>query len=314
MNEIPIDPDVLSLLAELGAPAPVSAADLTAGELRQGMRDAIAIFTRDADAIAVHDVTDELVPGRGGTIPVRVYSPEKPSSVIVYLHGGAWISGDIDTHDLVTRRFSRDTAAVVVSVDYRMLPEHPFPAPIDDAYDAVVWARALQPDLPLLVAGDSAGGTLAACAALRARDEDGPRVDAQVLVYPGIDDNLETPSMLAFRDGPRISLEDLRFFFQQYASHEATLGSPYALPGRATSLAGLPPAVVAIAGHDLLRSAEEDYATRLRDAGVPVTVQLDPELVHGWIDFAPRVPSADRAFSRLTDSVNDLISRVTTPA
>ncbi|MEU9887642.1 alpha/beta hydrolase [Sphaerisporangium sp. NPDC051011] len=310
MNEMPIDPDVIKLLDELGPPAPVSAADLTAEELRQGMRDAIAIFTCDAEPIAVHRVTDELVPGRNGEIPVRVYSPETPSSVIVYMHGGAWISGDIDTHDLVTRRLSRDTGAVVVSVDYRMLPEHPFPAPFDDACDAVAWAGALRPDLPFLVAGDSAGGTLAACVALRARDEHGPRIDAQVLVYPGIDDDLEAPSMLAFRDGPRISLDDLRFFLQQYASHEAALGSPYALPGRATSLAGLPPAVVVIAGHDLLRSSNEDYARRLRDAGVPVTVQLDPELVHGWIDFAPRVPSADRAFGRLTDSVNDLIGRV----
>lgn len=307
MNETPIDPDVLKLLAELGPAVPVPAADLTAAELRQGMCDAIATFTRDADPIAVHQVIDQLVPGRSGRIPVRVYRPETPTAVIVYLHGGAWISGDVNTHDLVTRRLSRDTGAVVVSVDYRMLPEHPFPAPLDDAYDAIVWAGALQPGLPVLVAGDSAGGTLAACAVQRARDEDGPRIHGQVLVYPAIDDDLTTPSMLAFRDNPRVGVEDLRFYFRQYAAGEA----PYAWPGRATSLAGLPPAVVVIAGHDLLRSAEQDYARRLSDAGVPVTVQLDPELVHGWIDFASRVPSADRAFGRLTDNVNDLISRAT---
>jgi acetyl esterase/lipase len=313
VHEQPIDPDVDALLAELGPPPPepVPAADLTAEELRQNMRDAISVFTRGADPIAVHRVTDESAPGRGGPIPVRVYSPETPTAVIVYLHGGGWVVGDIDTHDLVTRRLSRDTGAVVVSVDYRMLPEHPFPAPIDDAYDAVVWAGALRPDLPLLVAGDSAGGTLAASAALRARDEDGPRIDAQVLVYPGIDDDLDTPSMLAFADESRISREDLRFYFDQYASPEVTQGSPYALPGRVASLIGLPPAVVAIAGHDLLRSSEEDYAQRLQDAGVPVTVQLDPALVHGWIDFAPRVPSADRAFTRLTDAINELVRRAT---
>ncbi|MFF6995807.1 alpha/beta hydrolase [Streptomyces sp. NPDC008313] len=313
MNSIPIDPDVISLFDELGPPASVAAADLTGEELRQGMRDANAVFTRGAEPIAVHRVTDESVQGRGGKIPVRVYSPETPTSVIVYLHGGAWIGGDIDTHDLVTRRLSRDTGAVVVSVDYRMLPEHPFPAPFDDAYDAVVWARSLHPGLPFLVAGDSAGGTLSACVALRARDEDGPRIDGQVLVYPGIDDNLDTPSMHAFRDSSPTSVENLRFFFQQYASNEAALGSPYALPGRATSLAGLPPAIVAIAGHDLLRSAEEDYARRLQGDGVPVTVQLDPELVHAWIEFAPRVPAADRAFTRLTDAVNELVGRVSLP-
>ncbi|MCS7477884.1 alpha/beta hydrolase [Umezawaea endophytica] len=314
MNETPIDPDVIALQAELGPPASIPAADVTADQLREGMRRASAVYRRGADPVAVHRVTDEFVRGGGGKIPVRVYRPETPTSVIVYLHGGAWRAGGIDTHDVATRRFSRDTRSVVVSVDYRMLPEHPFPAPFDDAYDATAWAGSLRPDLPLLVAGDSAGGTLAACVALRARDEDGPRVDAQVLVYPGVDDDFGSPSMLAFGGGPRMPLADLEFFFRQYAWTEAALASPYALPGRAASLAGLPPAVIAIAGHDMLRSSEEAFARRLRDAGVPVTVQFDPELVHGWIEFAPRVPSADRAFSRLTDAVNDLIGLTTGPA
>jgi acetyl esterase len=278
------------------------------------MRDAIALFTRDAEPIKTHEVIDESVPGHGADIPVRVYRPETPEAVIVYLHGGSWVAGDIDTHEFVTRRLSRDTAAVVVSVDYRLLPEHPFPAPIDDAYDAVVWAGALRPDLPFLVAGDSAGGTLAACSALRARDEGGPRIDGQVLVYPGIDDDLDTPSMIAFGEGPRITRDDLRLLLRQYGSSPAADGSPYALPGRAASLGGLPPAVVVIAGHDALRSSAESYAGRLRDAGVPVAVQLDLELVHGWIDFAPCVPSADRAFARLTRTITHLIDHGTTPA
>ncbi|MFF6968955.1 alpha/beta hydrolase [Streptomyces anthocyanicus] len=311
MHNTPIDPDVTALLDELGPPSPVTAADLTGEELRQGARDAIAVFTRGAAPIPVHRVTDEFVQGRGGKIPVRLYHPETPTSVMVYLHGGAWITGGIDTHDLVTRRLSRDTGALVVSVDYRMLPEHPFPAPFDDAYDAVVWARSLHPGLPLLVAGDSAGGTLSACVALRARDGvDSPRIDGQVLVYPGIDDDLDAPSMRECRDCSRTSVEDLRFFLHQYASHEAAAGSAYALPGRAASLTGLPPAVVAVAGHDLLRSSEEEYARRLQDDGVSVTLLFDPELVHSWIDFAPRVPAADRAFTRLTDAVNDLVRRL----
>ncbi|GGL79398.1 acetylhydrolase [Streptomyces anthocyanicus] len=311
MHNTPVDPDVIALFAELGSPSsPVAAADLTAEELRRTMRESIAIFTRGTEPIPVHRVTDEFVQGRGGKIPVRLYHPETPTSVMVYLHGGAWITGDIDTHDPVTRRLSRDTGALVVSVDYRMLPEHPFPAPFDDAYDAVVWARSLHPGLPLLVAGDSAGGTLSACVALRARDVDGPRVDGQVLVYPGIDDNLDAAGTHACSHCSDDSIEDLRFFLDQYGSHEAAAGSPYALPGRATSLAGLPAAVIAIAGHDLLGSSEKEYARRLQDDGVPVTVQFDPELVHSWIDFAPRVPAADRAFTRLTDAVNDLVRRL----
>ncbi|GLZ02356.1 alpha/beta hydrolase fold domain-containing protein [Actinoplanes sp. NBRC 103695] len=133
-------------------------------------------------------------------------------------------------------------------------------------------------------------------------------------MYPATDDDLDTASMRAFQDGLRVTLDDLRFYLRQYVSPEAAAGSPYALPGRATSLAGLPPAVLVIAGHDLLRSAEEDYARRLRDAGVPVTVQLDAEQVHSWIDYAARVPSADEAVGRLAGHVNDLISRATVPA
>ncbi|MET0446926.1 MAG: alpha/beta hydrolase [Aeromicrobium sp.] len=308
MNEQPIDPEVTALLGSSLAPrTPV--AEITAEQMRRDMDDAVAAFTKDAAPIEVHRVVDDLVPGRGGDIPVRVYSPETPTAVIVYMHGGAWVAGGIHTHEFVTRRISRDTGAIVISVDYRMLPEHPYPAPFDDAYDAVVWASALRPELPFIVAGDSAGGTLAACCALLARDEDGPYIDGQVLVYPAIDADPERPSMVAFREGGHIVLDELNHYLAQYTAPEVAHGSPYALPGYATTLEGLPPAVVVIAGHDLLRSAEEDYARRLDDAGVPVTVQLDHELVHGWIDFAPRVASADRAFGRLTEAVNGLIRR-----
>lgn len=312
VTEVPVDPDVTALLAELGTPVPV--ASLTADELRQSMRDAIGVFTRGAAPIDVAHVEDVLVAGSGGPVPVRVYAPEQPHAVVAYLHGGGWVVGDLDTHDLVARRISRDTGATVVSVDYRMLPEHPFPAPFDDAWAAAVWASGLHPRLPFLVAGDSAGATLAASVALKARDEGGLRIDAQVLVYPGIDDDLDAASVLEFRDGPRVTRDDLRHYLDLYAASDAARRSPYSLPGRATSLEGLPPTVMVIAGHDPLRSSEEDHVGRLQSAGVPVTVQLDSELVHGWIDFAPRVPSADRAFTRLTDTINSLIHRGTTAA
>ncbi len=313
MSATPIDPDVSALLAELPAlDPPVPAEQRTVAALRQTMNDSIAVFTRDVPEIAVDAVVDDSVPGRLGSIPVRIYSPDVPVAVIVYLHGGAWMLGDIDTHDFVTRRLCRDTRATVISVDYRMLPEHPFPAPFHDAYDAVVWARALRPDLPLIVAGDSAGATLTACVALCARDEDGPRIDGQVLVYPGIDDDYSVPSMQQI-DGPNTP-EDVRFFIDNYAGTEEAKDSAYALPARAASLAGLPPAIVAIAAHDVLRSSNEAYAERLSQDGVDTTVLLDPELTHSWIDYAPRVPAADRAFIRLTDAINDRIARASSPA
>ncbi|MFC5677962.1 alpha/beta hydrolase [Aeromicrobium endophyticum] len=308
MNEQPIDPDVFDLVSGPGPRA--RAADVSPATMRQEMRETIDAFTRDAEPIDVHEVVDESWPGRGTTIPVRIYRPELPTAVVVYLHGGAWTAGDIDTHDVVARRIGSRTDALVVSVDYRLVPEHPFPAPFDDAWDAVVRASALHAELPFLVAGDSAGGTLAACVALRARDESGPRIDGQILIYPAIDDDLDTPSMLAFREGGHITRDDISHYFTVYLAPAAAHDSPYAMPGRARSLVGLPPAVMVIPGHDLLRSAEEDYSRRLEEAGVPVVVQLDHDLVHGWVDFAPKVAAADRAFDRLTGHITDLLGRI----
>lgn len=309
MSHQPIDPDVTLLFAELGPPTSTAISEVAISDLRNAMRETVAIFTRGAQPIEIPDVVDRSVPGREGEIEVRVYRPPAPTSVMVYLHGGGWRIGDIETHDLVTRRLCRDTRALVVSVDYRMLPEHPFPAPVHDAYDAISWASSLLPELPLLVAGDSAGGTLAACAVLNARDEHGPRIDGQVLIYPGVDDDFDTPSMLTYRDGPLNTLATIRYMIETYAQTPEALESQYALPARATSFVGLPPTIVAIPGHDLLRSSLETYAARLQGDGVAVTIQFDPELTHSWTDYAPRVPAADRAFTRLTDSINEMIGR-----
>jgi acetyl esterase len=310
VTNVPVADDVVELLSGMAPPPgtePVPMAALTAAEMRQGMKATAALFRTGAEPIAVHSVAEPKVPGRQGDVAVRVYGPETPRAVLVYSHGGSWVAGDVDTHDLVTRRLCRDIQAVVVSVNYRKLPEHPFPAPLDDVFDATVWASQLHPGLPLLVGGDSAGGTLSACVCLRARDEGGPRIAGQVLIYPAVDDDPDAPSMATPAEGALIPPADLLHVIGQYANTEAAKGSPYALPGRATSLAGLPPAVIAIPGHDLLRSSEEAYARRLQNEDVPVTVQLDLDLVHAWVEFAQVVPTADRAFTRLTAHINDLI-------
>ena len=311
MNELPVAGDVVALLDQMTPPEgtdPAPVGTLTPTEMREGMKAAAALFRAGAEPIAVHRVEEPRVPGRHGDVAVRVFRPEAPRAVIVYCHGGSWVAGDCDTHDLVTRRMCRDTEAIVVSVNYRKVPEHPFPAPLDDAFDATIWASHLQPDLPLMVAGDSAGGTLSACVSLRARDESGPHLDGQVLIYPAIDEDPDVPSMSTPAEGALMDPADLLQLIGRYASTGAAAGSPYALPGRAPSLAGLPPAIIAIAGHDLLRSSEEAYARRLQDEGVPVTVQLDLDLVHAWVEFAQCVPTADRAFARLTGHINDMIA------
>ncbi|MGW3497066.1 alpha/beta hydrolase [Streptomyces sp. NPDC001020] len=308
-----IDPHAQILIDQ--APFGVPAADQTPGDLRAQMRTAIRIlegpsFTPDL----VDRIEDRVVQGQNGEIPLRIYSASDaaPSMAIVYFHGGGFAAGDIDTHDKITRRLSVATGAVVVSVDYRLAPEHPFPAGLQDSYDSLLWTSANYPDVPLLVAGDSAGGTLAACVALRARDEDGPALAGQVLIYPVIDDDVDTETMRAYATGFVLTRADMVTYNDWYLSRKADRADPYAMPGFATSLEDLPPAVIATAGFDPLRSAQEEYAERLRQAGVRVMLQSHPTLIHGWVDYFPVVPAAQRAVDELVGAVRDLIDPATT--
>ncbi len=260
---------------------------------------------------------DVVVAGTGGDIPVRIYTAADadPTATIVYFHGGGFMTGDVDTHDRTTRRICVATGATVISVHYRLSPEHPFPAGFDDSYDVTAWAAERYPDRPLLVAGDSAGGCLSACVALKARDVGAPRIAAQVLIYPGVNADLGTPSMIALGQGEYgLNLPDLATMLDNYLPSPADRESAYALPGNATSLHDLPPAIVASAGFDPLLSSNEEYATRLRDAGVAVVYQPQPTLIHGWTEFVGRSPAAAAAVDELTTAINDLIHALNTQA
>ena len=288
-----------------------SVVEISAEQMRAGADAASEAYRAMVEGIEVHHVRDEAIPGRDGLIASRVYAPQSPRAVIVYTHGGSWTTGGLETHDLVARRIVRDTQAIVVAVCYRKWPEHPYPAAFHDAVDALAWASRLHPQLPLLVGGDSAGGTLAACVALHARDTAGPRIDGQILIYPAVDDDGEVPSMRSPAPGAMLTREEILHLLRRYTNEGDALGSPYALPDRAESLRGLPPTIMVIPGHDLLRSSEERFAQRLQDDGVPVTVQLDPELIHAWVEIAEAVPSASRAFDRMTSSINEMIDALT---
>ncbi|MGW1004343.1 alpha/beta hydrolase [Streptomyces sp. NPDC002520] len=307
-----VDPRVRELIDQ--APFGIPAAELSPGALRAQTRTAIrglegARFTPDV----VDRVEDHVIRGRGGEIPLRVYSAggAAPAAVIVYFHGGGFAAGDLDTHDKITRRLSVATGAAVVSVDYRLAPERPFPAGFQDAYDSLLWASARYPGVPLVVAGDSAGGTLAACVALRARDEGGTALAGQVLLYPVIDDDAGTATMRAYATGFMLTRADMVTYVDWYLSRPEDRADPYALPGFATSLEGLPPAVITIGGFDPLRSAVEKYAGRLRRSGVPVELQSHPTLTHGWADYYPVVPAARRAVDELAGAVRALLEPAT---
>jgi len=252
----------------------------------------------------VASVEDLEVPGPAGNVPVRVYRPDgttEPAPVVVYFHGGGWVLGSIATHDGSCRALANRTGAVVASVGYRLAPEHPYPAALDDCFAAPCWVAAHADDLGvdpgrLAVAGDSAGGNLAAAVCLAARDRGGPTIAFQTLVYPVTDLEPDRwPSMAANADGPLLTRAAMDWFIGHYAGDPPPLDDALAAPIRAADLSGLPPAHVSTAGHDPLQDEGAAYAEALAAAGVPVAHDDFPTLIHGFVGFADVVPAAGEA-------------------
>jgi 4-hydroxyacetophenone monooxygenase len=250
---------------------------------------------------AMHDVTDdEVTSGDGGSFRVRTYRPlARTTAVVVYFHGGGWTVGSVAESDVLMRRLAERTASTVVAVDYRLAPEHPFPAAVVDADAAVRWAASRLRDLaggdvPLVVAGDSAGGNLATVVARRARDaEDGPDIALQVLVYPVTDCDLTTPSYLDPANQLMLTAASMRWFWNHYLPDPELRANPDASPLRAADLAGLPPAIVVSAEHDPLRDEGEAYARRLAEAGVAVTHRRFDGQMHGFFTMVNLPGSVD---------------------
>ncbi|WP_280498447.1 alpha/beta hydrolase [Nocardia farcinica] len=280
-----LHPDVAAMLAALESFPDVTRYE--AAELREIIAARRAPLTRQPD---MRTARDHVIPGLGGDLTVRVYVPHGDAlrPVVVFAHGGGFVFCDLDSHDEFCRSTAQAVDAVVVSVDYRRAPEHPGPAAMEDLYAAVTWVHRHAGEFGgdperIAVAGDSAGGNLAATVSLAARDRGGPPIAAQVLIYPVIDDDFDTESYRRYGAGYYNTTEAMRWYWQQYAPHGTD--SPYLVPTRADSLAGLPPAVVVTAELDPPCSAGEDYARRLAAAGVPVTAHRFDGLFHGFLTF-----------------------------
>lgn len=243
-------------------------------------------------------VTDEQV----GTVPVRVYrGPADPTGVVVYFHGGGFVIGSIGLMDNVARELAHRSDAVVVSVGYRLAPEDPYPAGLDDCVAVTRWASANcgrfgVPASAVAVAGESAGGNLAAAVALRLRDAGGPPLAGQVLIYPAVAGSELHPSVAEF-DGLVISRTAMRNYWDAYRSGRDLDADPYAAPLHAPSLRGLPPAMVVLGGCDLLRDEGRAYAARLRRDGVPTEEACFAGQPHGFVNFD--FPAAAAAFDRI---------------
>lgn len=243
-------------------------------------------------------------------LEVRIYRPSMDGRlpIVVYLHGGGWVSGSLDTQDDACRRFAVHGQCLVVSVDYRLAPEFPYPAALDDAYDAMVWAREHGASCggdprSLAIAGSSAGGTLAAAVALRARDTGAQGPDLQVLAYPPLDSAMASESYRHYSRGHGLTAEMMRWFWRQYAPDLDDHRLPWVSPCYAEALAGLPPAIIEVAERDPLRDEGRSFASRLLISGVDVDFRTRTGFVHGYFGSTPTVSAAAAAVDELAFEV-----------
>lgn len=280
--------------------------------MQEGSPDAARAQIRDVARLngigpVMHRVTDDCVatPG-GGFVPVRILLPvARPRAVVIYYHGGGWIGGSIDSSETVARKLAERTDSAFVLVDYRLAPENPYPAAVEDAYAALQWVASRLDEIaggevPLIVAGDDAGGNLAAVVALRARDQRGPSIDRQILVCPILSFEADRSTPL---DGENLWIgpETIEWFWKQYLA-DADRDQAHVSPLLATDLTGLPPAVVVMAEHSPARAGAERYAQRLRQAGVGVDFQLYPGQIHGFFNTL-LLPQGERAFQQVIKAI-----------
>jgi len=258
-------------------------------------------------------VSDHTVPTPEGGIPARLYVPDAPCDMcILYLHGGGWVIGGIEETDGFSRELAAATGCAVLSVGYRLAPEAPFPAPVEDCYAALVYLADQAPawlgrPAAIVVLGDSAGGNLATVIAKLALQRGGPQVALQVLAYPVTDCKLDTDTYQEFRNGPLLTRELMAWFWAHYIPDEAARADPLASPLRA-SLAGLPPAFVLTAENDVLRDEGEAYAAALQAAGVPTRLKRYHGQIHGFLTLVGFFDGGDQALRDVAGFIGEHLS------
>jgi acetyl esterase len=306
-----LDPEIEAVLAGmLAAPGP-AAHEIPIAQARVNHRMETEALCGTGPDVA--EVRDLAIPSAGGEIPARVYRPagETPLPIVVWLHGGGWALGSIDTYDAPVRALANAAGAIVISVDYRLAPEHRFPAAVQDSLAAVRWAAAGGAELGgdparLAVAGDSAGGNLAAVVARRLRGELELRL--QALIYPVTDGAVNTPSFREFADRYGLTAAGMRRFWELYLDRSDS-SDPDASPLRDADLAGVAPAYVLTADHDVLRDEGEAYAAALERAGVPVTLKRWPGTIHGFLRWLAATDVAGEAIAEVGTRLRVALAR-----
>ena len=307
-----LDPEVRAVLAAMEAQGGPPLESLPPQVARELGGESLKAVSGEPEQVA--RVENLQMPGPGGPIPIRVYAPEvggtRPG--LVYFHGGGWVVGNIDTHDGVCRALARRSGAVVVSVDYRLAPEHKFPAAVDDCYAATLWVAANAANLGIdssriAVGGDSAGGTLSTVIARKCRDHHSPSLALQVLVYPVANmRSFDTASHREFADGYYLTAPMMEWFRTLYLGRPEDGAHIDASPLFTPDLRGLPPALVITAECDILRDEGEAYAKRLEQAGVPVTYTLYKGMIHPFFSMPGVLTQARKAIDQVAAAVREM--------
>jgi acetyl esterase len=284
-----LDPQVRAYLDSIAAAPPLHS--FPVDEARTVYVAGVPLTSGTAEPVA--SIEDRTLPGPQGPIPVRVYEPEGAHGTFVYLHGGGWVVGNLDTHDVLCRSIARRAGCRLVAVAYRLAPEHPYPAAIVDAWAALAW-HLHAAEGPVAVGGDSAGGNLAAVCAVRARDRGFP-LAAQLLLYPALDPTMSMQSYEDLAEGYRLTRAGMEWYWGHYIGGADT-SDPELAPLLQANLAGVAPAFVTVAEYDPLRDEGEAYAERLREAGVPVTLKRYDGLIHGFYAMAGVIDRVSEAY------------------
>ncbi len=308
---MPLDPDVEEGLALIEATGIMQPWD---GKSPDDVRALTALITEVCAPLGgpVASEEDRTIPGPGGDLRIRVYTPEGdgPHPAVVYFHGGGWVLYSLDAFNPICRDLANAAEAVVVAVAYRLAPEDPFPAAVDDAYATVRWVaeHAAEIDVDgarIAVAGDSAGGNLAAVTSLRCRDEGGPLIVFQLIINPVTDCDLDTGSYLEFAEGLFLTRDQMRWYWGHYVHDPEARTHPWASPLRADDLSGLPPALVFTAENDPLRDEGEAFAERLSAAGVPTTARRVGGVIHGFMNLGNGTPKGAVAVAEAGAALRD---------
>jgi acetyl esterase len=310
---MPLDPQAQAFLEQLAASGAPPLHELSVAEARQVI---VTLFGTPDNPEPVGAVEDRTIAGAAGEMPARIYTPtgRGPFPVLVYFHGGGWVIGNLEAYDPTCRALTNAAGCMVVAMEYRLAPEHKFPAAPEDCYAALQWvaahAAAMGGDpTRLAIGGDSAGGNLTAVVAQMVRDRGGPSLVYQLLVYPVTDYNFDTASYRENADGYLLTKDAMVWFWNHYLRSAADGNDPQASPLRAQNLRDLPPALVLTAEFDPLRDEGEAYARRLQEAGVPVTLKRYDGMIHGFFSLGKVFPQGKQAIQEAANGLRTAFAR-----